>query len=89
MYDGSNNCNTSGIMKKILLGAVFIGAFFVVMGSVQSTVLDKRAPGVAGDKTYQVLISTPFLGVHGGLWVPVTEGQWDRCEVGDGALCAR
>lgn len=68
-------------MKKILQGAALVGALFVLSGCASGPVIDKRAPGVPGDKKFQVLVDNDAPVGPDKLWVTVTEQQWDECRL--------
>ncbi len=69
-------------MKKIIRGAAIVGALFVCLTGCGSEIVeDKRALGQPGKKVFQVLVTE--RGIHGpqGVWITVTENQWDRCDL--------
>lgn len=71
------------MMKKILQGAALVGVLFSLIRCADGTIEDKSAQGVAGEKTYSLEISNPvFLGAD-RLVVPVTERQWESCDIGE------
>lgn len=68
-------------MKKFIVGAIVIGAFFAVSGCVSGQVQDKRAPGVPGRKTFQIQVRDPRVVGPYDTWVTVPERVWDKCDV--------
>lgn len=68
-------------MKKIIQGAALAGALFVLTGCVAGTVEDKRAPGMPGEKMFQIEINRDqFIGPK-RVWVTVPEEEWDTCDI--------
>lgn len=43
--------------------------------ATDTTVQNKRAPGMPGEKTFQIQV--------GSSWVGVSDQQWDACEMGE------
>ena len=70
-------------MKNIRRGAAIVGAIFVLSGCVAGPVSDKRAPGMPGEKTFQILVDDKHLISPGRVWVRVPERVWDRCDLDD------
>lgn len=68
-------------MRKFILGAVIVGALFAVSMLVTGRVVDKGASGVAGNKSFSILVDYRQIGL-GGVWLPVPERVWDHCAVG-------
>lgn len=65
---------------RIAVVAMAAAAFFLI-STTTGTVEDKQAPGIPGEKTYEVLVN--------GSWRIVPEAVWDRCDVQDSfPLCA-
>lgn len=64
-------------MKILALGAAIVGVFLLYMGVTTGTVTDKRAPGVPGDKVFQLRVEGPLL----DRWVTVSEYNWDECSM--------
>lgn len=79
------NPMTFGEMKKMIAGAAISGALFFMSALLSGHVADKGAVGVAGDKRFQLLIDYRWLG-FGEIWLPVSEGVWDRCGLGDDVI---
>jgi hypothetical protein len=76
-------------MKKILLGALFLGFLFVVSGCAHGVVEDKRAPGDPGKKRFEIQIRPSGPMSPDEVWIPVSEKVWDRCGIGESYLaCA-
>jgi nitrogen fixation-related uncharacterized protein len=70
-------------MKKIVQGAIIVGAFFVLAGCASGQVDDKRAPGMPGKKTYQILVDNDQPYGPDKYWITVTEDVWTKCRLGD------
>jgi hypothetical protein len=66
-------------MKKKIVGAVVVGALFAVSGCASGIVTDKRAPGVPGEKTFQVQIEEGRVVGPDEVWVTVPEEVWEVC----------
>lgn len=70
-------------MKKIFQGAALAGALLVLTGCAAGTVQDKRAPGIPGEKTFQLQIENDRPVGPASIWVTVPERAWDRCDPED------
>jgi hypothetical protein len=70
-------------MKKMVQGATIAGAFFVLTGCVSGAVDDKRAPGMPGEKQYEILVENDQPYGPDRFWLKVTERTWDNCHLGD------
>jgi hypothetical protein len=60
-----------------------VGALFGVTGCVAGPVVDKRAPGELGDKTYQLQVENEHAPGDPTVWVTVTEDVWEQCGMGE------
>lgn len=70
-------------MKSLLACAVVVGVLFVALPRLSGPVLDKRAPGDPGEKTFQIQVKYE-LPVHPEEeWVTVSERAWDSCNIGE------
>lgn len=68
-------------MRKYILGAAIVGAFFAVFVLASARVTDKSATGIAGNKQYEIQVDYGHIGV-GEVWITVPERVWDGCHVG-------
>jgi predicted small lipoprotein YifL len=71
-------------MKNILKGAVTIGVLFALSGcAVAGPIQNKRAPGIPGEKTFQLQITDSGDPLPGDRWITVSEHVWDLCGMGE------
>lgn len=70
-------------MKKKILMSAIVGALFAVTGCVAGPVVDKRAPGELGEKTYQIQVRNDRTPGGQRVWVTVSEDVWERCDMGE------
>lgn len=68
-------------MKKIIQGAALAGALLVLTGCASGTVQDKRAPGMPGEKTFQLQVENDLPIGPDEVWVTVPEEVWDECDI--------
>jgi hypothetical protein len=81
---------SSGKMKIFRTSVVALGALFLLSGCGTGPLIDKRAPGVPGEKKFQIQIEESHLTGPRRVWITVTERVWDKCDPGthyDGSTC--
>lgn len=64
------------------MGAAIVGVLFAVSGCAAGSVEDKRAPGIPGEKTFQVRVKGDRIVGPDEVWITVPEDVWDKCVVG-------
>lgn len=64
-------------MKNIVRDAAMVGVFLLLTGCASGEVVDKRAVGEPGEKTFQLRID----GALPDHWVTVSDQIWDACSM--------
>lgn len=58
-----------------------MGVLFAVTGCVSGPVVDKRAPGYPGEKTFQIQVEDDRIVGDDKVWITVPEDIWERCGI--------
>lgn len=77
-------------MKIFRTSVVALGALFLLSGCGTGPLIDKRAPGTPGEKTFQIQIREVRITGPRHVWITVPERVWDGCDPGtkyDGDTC--